>query len=138
MKDKGRKTLKTRKAAMMDNNCKIDFMNKEIRITKKFYKESQRFGTKAFDMMLELQAKLPNFRILVQEAPKCHTYMPTYYQMEDTIRMMAEDFEAAMREWDEVRNLARMTGKGYNMVRSWFVAKYDLNRIGYEKEYMAA
>ena len=123
---------------MMDNNCKIDFVNKEIRITKKFYKESQHFGTKAFDMMLELQAKLPTFRLLIQEAQKCHTYMSTYYQMEETIRMMAEDFEAAMREWDEVRNLAHLTGKGYNMVRSWFMEKYDPNRIGYEKDFRVA
>lgn len=122
----------------MDNNCKIDFMKKEIRITKRFYKESQQFGTQACDMMLTLQAKLPNFRISLQEAPKCRTYMPTYSQMEDTIRMMVDDYEAAMCEWEEIRNLARVTGKGYNMVRSWFVEKYDPNRIGFEKEYRVA
>lgn len=107
----------------MDTNCKIDFMNKEIRITKRFYKESKTMGTEAFDMMLTLQTQLPNFRIRLQEAPKCHPFMPTYYQMVDTIRSMSQDPDAELREWEQVRDMARLTGQGYNMVRRWFVSK---------------
>ena len=123
---------------MSNTNCKIDFMNKEIQITKRFYKESQAIGTEAFRTMLDLQAKLPSFRIRLQEVPKCHPYMPTYYQMEDTIRAIAQDPDVELREWEHVRNMARLTGQGYNMVRRWFVEKYGPDRIGVEKEYRVA
>ena len=126
---------------MNNINCKVDFMKKQIVITKRFYRESQVIGTEAFEMMLMLQAKLPNFRIMIRETAKCVNtpYMPSYSMMEDVIVISSKEYpvvEAGLKEFSEIRNLARLTGKGYHMVRRWFLEKYP--PIYSEKEFSAA
>lgn len=110
----------------MDNNCKIDFMNKEIRITKKFYKESQEMGTEAFHKMSILMEQFPTFRITIPQPMKTSRNLfmtnPTYAFMMDYFRMNND--EEGMREFDHVRDLARYTKFGYNMVKRWFLSKY--------------
>ena len=54
----------------MANNCKVDFMTKEIRITKNFYKKAQIVGTMEFNTMIALQEKLPSFNIVFQNNSK--------------------------------------------------------------------
>ncbi len=111
----------------MANNCKVDFMIKEIRITKSFYKKAQIVGTKEFNTMIALQEKLPTFNIVFQNHPKPYndTWYPTYSQMIEYIRFVTKDDENAMSELYDTIKLARITGKGYNMVRRWFQEKYS-------------
>ena len=110
----------------MDNNCKIDFMNKEIRITKKFYKESQEFGTEAFHRMSVLLDQFPSFRITIPQTKNTNRNLlmtnPTYDFMMRYFRMNND--EEGMREFEHVRDLARYTKFGYNMVKRWFLSKY--------------
>ena len=44
--------------------------------------------------------------------------------MVDFIRNKTQD-ENALHEINEIIHLARISGKGYNMVRHWFLQKYD-------------
>lgn len=126
---------------MNNINCRVDFMKKQIVITKRFYRESQVFGTEAFEMMLMLQAKLPNFKIMIRKTVKCVNtpYMPSYSLMEDIIMRSSIEYpivEEGLKEFGEIRDLARLTGKGYRMVRKWFLEKYS--PIYSEKEYRVA
>lgn len=126
---------------MNSTKCKVDFMNKQIVITKRFYRESQVIGTDAFEMILKLQAQLPNFRIVIRETAKCVNtpYMPSYSLMEDVIVMSSKEYpivEEGLKQFSEIRNLARLTGKGYHMVRRWFLEKYP--PIYSEKDYRVA
>ena len=107
----------------MVNNCKVDFMSKEIRVSKGFYKAAQIVGTKEFDTMITLQEKLPAFRIVYLEhtEPIHKAWYPTYNQMVEFIRASCSDADAMMDELRKTMDLARITGKGYNMVRGWFV-----------------
>lgn len=78
----------------MISNCKVDFMNKEIRVTKSFYKSAQIVGTKEFETMIGLHEKLPAFRIKYQEhvEPIHKAWYPTYNQMVE----FCNDAEAMM------------------------------------------
>jgi len=110
----------------MNNNCKVDFINKEICVTKKFYAAAQHFGTQEFELMCQLQERMPHFKIVFQSIPQAvkHAWYPTYSQMVDFIRNKTQD-ENALHEIDDIILYARISGKGYNMVRQWFLQKYD-------------
>ena len=110
----------------MANNCKVDFINKEIIITRKFYTAAQRFGTQEFEILCQLQEKMPNFRIVLQPVhkPMFRTcWQPTYTQMGEIIRIKTHD-EEAVSKLHEIIALARASGKGYGMVRRWFLENY--------------
>lgn len=111
----------------MANNCKVDFMTKEIRITKNFYKKAQIVGTMEFNTMIALQEKLLSFNIVFQNnsKPNNNTWTPTYTQMIEYIRLVTKDDENALSELYDTIKLARITGKGYNLVRRWFQEKYS-------------
>ena len=42
---------------MKSNNYKIDFLNKEIRVTKSFYQSAQIFGTEECNIMIAIKEK---------------------------------------------------------------------------------
>ena len=110
----------------MTTNCKVDFVTKEIRISKSFYKASQIVGTEEFHTMVQLQDKLPSFKIVLQKHPKprCEVWYPTYTQMMDYIRFTTRENDGVLSELNDTIQLARITGKGYNMVRRWFIERY--------------
>ena len=126
----------------MANNCKVDFMTKEIRITKNFYKKAQVVGSMEFHTMIDLQEKLPTFNIVFQNHPKPlnNVWYPTYSQMVEYIRLVTKDDEDAISELYDTIKLARITGKGYNMVRRWFQEKYSsaFERVELPEEYEVA
>ncbi len=111
----------------MANNCKVDFITKEIRVTKSFYKAAQNVGTEEFCTMIRLQEKLPSFSIVFQHhaAPTCKVWYPTYEQMMNYISCTAEDDESSIAELKDIIKLSRATCKGYNMVRAWFMNHYS-------------
>ena len=115
-------------------NCKVDFKNKEIRITKNFYKASQTIGTNEFETMIELQQKLPSFKIVfLNEFRRGNQiWNPTYQQMFDFISFTTKGNDEAIAELHETIEVARITGKGYNMVRRWFMDRYR-ESLEYEK-----
>ena len=77
--------------------------------------------------MIALQEKLPSFNIVFQNnsKPNNNTWTPTYTQMIEYIRLVTKDDENAMSELYDTIKLARITGKGYNLVRRWFQEKYS-------------
>lgn len=106
----------------MNNNCKVDFMSGEIRVTKNFYNAAQRVGTKEFDTLVLLQEKLPAFRIVFQEhaRPIHRVCNPTYKQMIDHICFNTDCDESAINDL----KLMIEAGVPYNMVRRWFLDRY--------------
>lgn len=110
----------------MTNNCKVDFMNKEISVTKSFFKAAQVYGSDEFYVMMDLQAKLPTFKITFQNhsQPNNKVWYPSYSQMEEYIAHVSKGNSEEIKGLLEEIELARITGKGYNMVRKWFMEKY--------------
>ena len=111
----------------MANNCKVDFMTQEIRVTKSFYKAAQIFGTEEFNTMVDLTTKLPSYIIVFQDhsQPIRKVWQPTYSQMMEYISLTTHEDSAAIDELWETVKLARLTGMGYSMVRRWFMEKYS-------------
>lgn len=109
----------------MTNNCKVDFMTKEIRVTKSFYKAAQIVGTEEFNTMINLQSKLPTYKIVFQNFQKSirKIWQPTYSQMMEYVT--THEDSTAIDEFRKTVELARLTGMGYSMVRRWFMEKYS-------------
>ena len=108
------------------SNIKVDFMTKEIRVTKSFYKAAQNPETYEFCKMIELQTKLPDYKIVFQDRPITANkiWYPTYSQMTEYIMHVTNRNEDALADLHDTIKLARINGKGYNMVRRWFFDRY--------------
>ena len=118
-------------------NVAIEFESRSITVSAKFLQQSRVYGSAKFHTMLNLTKELPGFEIRVRRAPRLvhKPYMPTYDEMTVRIRMTAEDPMKALEEFDAVREYARVSRRGYMMVRSWFIEKYDHRP---DIEYLAA
>jgi hypothetical protein len=118
-------------------NLAVEFETRTITVSAKFLKQSRVYGSDEFHTMLNLTKELPGFEIRVRRVSKfAHKpFMPTYEEMNTRIRMTAEDPMKALEEFEAVREYARVSRKGYMMVRSWFIDKYDHRP---ETEYLAA
>ena len=117
-------------------NLAVEFETRIITVSAKFLKQSRVYGSDEFHTMLNLTKELPGFEIRVRRVSKFahRPFMPTYDMMIARIRM-AEDPSKDLEEFEAVREYARVSRKGYMMVRSWFIDKYDHRP---ETEYLAA
>ena len=116
----------------MNNRCKIDFINREICVTKSYYRTAQCPGTEEFETLVQLQAKLPDYRIVIQEPLRSkQCWYPTYAQMMDYIRVKNDNVENELSKLQEIIVFARAVGRGYNMVRRWFMQQYGEDNMNY-------
>ncbi len=125
---------------MTNSNCKVDFIAREIRVTKSFYKAAQIPDTNEFCKMIELQAKLPGYIIVFQDRPITakKIWYPTYSQMVDYVKSVTNEDKDALAELHDAIMIARMTGEGYNMVRRWFFDRYGDMSISQEMNFEVA
>lgn len=102
---------------------KIDFATGIVTITKKFHKESQEFGSTAFNMMKELRSM--GMQIVVREEKErkaCPTRL-TYAQMEIFISCL-DDAEKWLPIFEGVKEASVATKNRYNFVRQWFLKNF--------------
>lgn len=107
-------------------NMKVDFMHRTIIVSKKFMNQASKVGTSEYDLMLRMYRELPTFAITMKETARS-TYrpvQPTYSAMQEYIQIADPNPEAAMDEFQQARQMARMTKNGYSLVRRWFLEKY--------------
>lgn len=107
-------------------NVQIDFMNREIRITKRFYRLSKEYGSYECEMLSSIIKDYPQFRLVLQET-KCNTnkaLFPSFEQMERWIALNVSDCENAMQEFHRTVELAHCYKNVYNFVRKWFFQNY--------------
>ena len=104
----------------------VDFKNKEIVVSAKYLRRSGVVDSSEYKMMLRLTKELPNFRVVVRQTarPMYRRFQPSYMQMEEIIRLKAEDPHAALEEFLRVREHSREMGSGYHHVLRWFMSKY--------------
>ena len=104
----------------------VDFMNKEIVVSAKYLRQSSVVDTPEYMMMLRMMNELPNFKVVVHQTarPMCRRFQPTYSQMEDYIRLKAEDTREALEEFFRIRECSRVMSSSYHYVLRWFMSKY--------------
>ena len=114
----------------------VDFMNKEIVVSAKYLRQSSVVDTPEYMMMLRMINELPNFKVVVRQTarPMCRRFQPSYMQMEEIIRLKAEDPHAALEEFNNIRMFAVIHKSPYHHVLRWFMSKYH----GVEEMQMAA
>ena len=114
----------------------VDFMNKEIGVSAKYLRQSSVVDSSEYKMMLHLTKELPNFKVVVRQTarPMCRRFQPSYMQMEEIIRLKAEDPHAALEEFNNIRMFAVIHKSPYHHVLRWFMSKYH----GVEEMQMAA
>lgn len=113
------------------NNLSVDFKTHTIMVSNKFLHLSRVFGSSEYETMLRLTHDLPGFRIETKHAarPASRPYMPSYNEMIVRIQATSSTPEEDLMEFEKIREFARMTGKGYMMVRSWFIDRYELSLL---------
>ena len=104
----------------------VDFMNKEIVVSAKYLRQSSVVDTPEYMMMRRMMNELPNFKVVVRQTarPMCRRFQPTYSQMEDYIRLKAEDTREALEEFNNIRMFAVIHKSPYHHVLRWFMSKY--------------
>lgn len=109
-----------------NQNMKVDFIHRTIIVSKKFMNQASKVGTSEYELMLRMTRELPTFTIAMKEIARSthRPFQPTYSAMEAYIQLVETDVAAAMDEFQEVRHMARLTMKGYSLVRRWFLEKY--------------
>lgn len=107
-------------------NMKVDFTTHTIIVSKKFMNQASKVGTPEFDLMLRMYRELPTFSITMKATARSayRPVQPTYSAMQEYIRSADPNPEAALDEFQQVRQTACTTKKGYSLVRRWFLEKY--------------
>ena len=117
----------------MKNTLKIDFDNKTIVMDRTF---AARVTDTRSDEYLHLQAvrkDYPDYRVITRQIkrnPDKKTYRGlTYEYMENYILSHGDDatVQKALAEYRELRLIAKChgKGKGYPVIKQWFLEKYD-------------
>lgn len=110
-----------------NRNCKVDFMTNRIIISRKFLENSQKVYSEEFATMVELQKKLPTFRIEVMTRQSYRPKNPSYNQMRMFIEMQ-DDAEALLEEFQKMRMLGSATNNAYLFVLKWFKNRFEMER----------
>ena len=104
-----------------NRNCKINFMTKEIIVSKKFLNASSNPFSTECELLGSLTQRYPDYRITLMPAPttcnRPHNY--TYQQMHLLISMQ-ENAAELMEEFEKIRCLSRCQSNPYAYVLSWF------------------
>lgn len=118
--------------ALVKNGYDVDFVNKQIKITKEFKEQAANITTEAFKTMMTLRAQLPDFEVVETKAGRRSSgknsgrvqglnleFMRVYIEDlygEDSIQIM--EFENALK-LSKTRKSAR-----YAYMKQWFNATY--------------
>ena len=107
-------------------NLSVDFQSHTITVSNSFLRRSRVVDSLEYSTLLRLMQELPGFQLETRRParPSRMPYMPGYNEMMTRIRMTADAPAEALQEFERVREFARATGKGYMMVRAWFLDKY--------------
>ena len=112
-------------------NLSVDFQSHTITVSNSFLRRSRVVDSPEYSTLLRLMQELPGFQLETRRParPSRTPYMPSYNEMMTRIRMTADAPAEALLEFERVREFARATGKGYMMVRAWFLDRYELQPL---------
>ena len=107
-------------------NVQIDMVNQEIRMTKRFYKQSMEYGSYECNMLSSIVKEFPQFRLVIQASNPNNNraLFPSFARMEQWIALNASDVEKEMQEFHRTVEIAHWGKNVYNFVRNWFFQKY--------------
>lgn len=112
-------------------NLSVDFQSSTITVSNSFLRRSRVVDSPEYSTLLRLMQELPGFQLETRRPvkPASRPYMPSYNEMMTRIQMTADEPGEALQEFERMRESARMTGRGYMMVRAWFLDRYELHPL---------
>ena len=116
-----------------NRNCKINFMTKEIIVSKKFLNASSNPCSAECELLGSLAQRYPDYRITLMPAPVTHNRSRSYtYEQMHLLISMQENAAELMEEFETIRCLSRCQKNPYAYVLHWFK-----NRFAETLEYAA-
>ena len=112
---------------MNSKACRINFAFHTINVTRKFMNEASKPFTDEYRMLTNLMKDHPDYRVEIIKVKPSKIWMPTYEEM---VMRMAEhlDQEELMAEFEYIKRMSIVNGKGYMFVRNWFVSRVEKNQ----------
>ena len=108
-----------------NRNCKINFMTKEIVVSKKFLSASSNPCSAECELLGSLAQRYPDYRIILMPAPVTHNRSRGYtYEQMHLLISMQENAAELMEEFEEVRCFSRYQNNPYAYVLSWFKNRF--------------
>ena len=101
---------------------KINFMEKNILVTKNELSKASVYGSKEYHELLAIRKDLPDYQIVTKPTPPRTYCSPTYKFMESYIASC----EDAASLYEEFQHL-RQCGCNYATIKKWFMEKISLN-----------
>ena len=125
-----------------NRNCKINFMTKEIIVSKKFLKESGVIGSDSYQEMLRLRQELPEYKMEIREPKKPHRTKIgsklTYEKMRNHIEVKEGKESPMLAELEKVMKLAKCQDNPFHYTKTWFLAHYKDDFTAQDAEETAA
>ena len=111
----------------MKKGLKIDFQNKQIIMTAKFFSRAQFVDTEEYELLQKCRKENPGFEVVRRTIKKCVGKQSfkglTYEYMEKYISTHA-DAGMRMREYQKLRLASECRAVKYSAIRSWFLKTY--------------
>ena len=113
-------------------NIRINETKRTIEVTKAFYKEAIKFGTREYGELQEVRKDYPNFKVITKSAAKnkdgfkglTFEYMEKYIKEHDTDNEIMSEFNILCGKDQEGNKVEFAESASYGEIKKWFLNKY--------------
>ena len=106
------------------NTTVVDMLNGKIYITKAFYKKAVNPRNPECAELAKLMREHKGFAVELKETTKKTYANLTFAKMEEYIGTQANS-EAMLKEFEEVKKVAKAKNQGYTATKKWFFENYS-------------
>ena len=111
---------------------RINEAKRVIEVTKGFYKEASKFGTREYRELQEVRRDYPNFKVVTNKtASKSNgfkgltlEYMENYIKGHDTDNEIMSEFNILCGKDQEGKKVEFAESASYGEIKKWFLNKY--------------
>lgn len=111
---------------------RINETKRTIEVTKAFYKEASKFGTREYRELQEVRRDYPNFKVVTNKtASKSNgfkgltlEYMENYIKGHDTDNEIMSEFNILCGKDQEGNKVEFAESASYGEIKKWFLNKY--------------
>lgn len=114
------------------NECRIDPIENQIIVTKKFAKAAGVLNSPEYKILQQARMENPGFPVVLREikkAEKKNSYRNLSFEnMELYIRETCGDGSQEMKDFNRVKELAKIQAGPYAYVKTWFLKQFPSYR----------
>ena len=106
-------------------NVTVNVIEKEIIVTKAFYKKASAYGTDEYRLFKSIMAENEGFKIVIKKSEGKKTYNGlNLKRMEEYIKTQPNSNENLI-EFEKVKAVAKAKGGLYPLTKKWFLDKFE-------------